>query len=106
LKIASKPIVSYLKKWDKTAARRPDIFVAISKEVQGRIKEYYGRDSMVIYPSVSLKGLETRDKGLGKKGEGKPYFLIVSRLSRFTKYKRIDLAIQVCNERKLPLKII
>jgi glycosyltransferase involved in cell wall biosynthesis len=40
------------------------------------------------------------------KGKTKPYFLIVSRLSKFTKYKRIDLAIQACNELKLPLKII
>src|ERR1700722_2502959 len=109
LKIASKPIVSYLKKWDKTAARRPDIFVAISKEVQGRIKEYYSRDSVVIYPSVDL-GLSGNGKGESLKSKNKkktsPYFLIVSRLSKFTKYKRIDLAIQACNERKLPLKII
>jgi len=44
--------------------------------------------------------------GQGKNKKEKPYFLIVSRLSKFTKYKRIDLAIQACNELKLPLKIV
>ncbi len=44
-KILSKPVVSYLKKWDKVAAKRPDYIIAISKEVKERIKKYYGRDS-------------------------------------------------------------
>jgi len=39
---------------DKVAAKRPDTFVAISKEVQDRIKTYYGRESVVIYPPVDL----------------------------------------------------
>src|SRR3989338_8390229 len=50
----SKPLVSYLRFWDKIAAQRPDAYIAISKEVQGRIKKYYGRESTVIYPSVTL----------------------------------------------------
>lgn len=106
LKFLASPTVSYLRKWDRVAASRPDTLVAISKEVQGRIKKYYGRDSVVIYPSVEIQGLETGDQGLGKNKKVKPYFLIVSRLSKFTKYKRIDLAIQACNELRLPLKII
>jgi glycosyltransferase involved in cell wall biosynthesis len=102
LRTAAAPTVSYLRKWDKVAAHRPDMLVAISREVQGRITKYYGRDSVVIYPPVELG---TREKGI-EKDKSKPYFLIVSRLSKFTKYKRIDLAIQACNELKLPLKII
>ena len=101
LKTVGKPAVTYLRKWDKVAAGRPDVFAAISKEVQGRIKKYYGRDSMIVYPPVSLVSKqESRSKNQGK------YFLIVSRLSKFTQYKRIDLAIEACNELKLPLKII
>ncbi len=105
LKMLATPAVSYLKKWDRVAANRPDQLVALSKEVQDRIKKYYGRDSVIIYPPVELSsGVERLDSSLHKKT--KPYFLIVSRLSKFTKYKRIDLAIQACNELKLPLKII
>lgn len=48
----TKPVVSYLRSWDKVAAQRPDYYLAISKEVQGRIKKYYGRNSMVIYPPL------------------------------------------------------
>lgn len=104
LRTAAAPAVSYLRKWDKVAAHRPDVLVAISQEVQKRIFTYYGRDSVVIYPSVELSQNQVaRSKYQGKK---KGYFLIVSRLSKFTKYKRIDLAIQACNELKLPLKII
>ena len=53
LRFFSKPVVSYLRKWDKIAAQRPDYFIAISKEVQNRIKKYYGRESEIIYPPLS-----------------------------------------------------
>lgn len=105
-KILSSPAVSYLRKWDRIAAKRPDQLVAISQEVQGRIKKYYERESVVIYPPVELAKETRRDSSFKKTKKIKPYFLIVSRLSKFTRYKRIDLAIQACNELYLPLKII
>lgn len=54
LRFLSKPVVAYLRTWDKIAAQRPDVYIAISKEVQGRIKKYYGRDSEVVYPPVEF----------------------------------------------------
>lgn len=105
----SKPVVSYLRTWDKIASSRPDLYFAISKEVQGRIKRYYDRDSKVIYPPVSLvqnlklKAQNNQRENLARKGAGSAYFLIVSRL---VPYKRVDLAIKACNKLKLPLKII
>jgi glycosyltransferase involved in cell wall biosynthesis len=103
-RMLSKPAVSYLRSWDKKAAHRPDEIVSISKEVQKRVKDYYGRDSMVIYPPVEL-GSSVQELGARQKKDS-GYFLIVSRLSKFTRYKRIDLAIEACNELKLPLKIV
>ncbi|MBU2632511.1 glycosyltransferase family 4 protein, partial [Patescibacteria group bacterium] len=44
------PFVNYLKKWDIAASKRPDVFIGISKEVKARIKKYYKRDSIIIYP--------------------------------------------------------
>ena len=105
-KILGSPAVSYLRKWDRIAAKRPDRLVAISQEVQGRIKKYYERESVVIYPPVELAKEIRQDSSFKKTKKIKPYFLIVSRLSKFTRYKRIDLAIQACNELHLPLKII
>lgn len=96
LRIISKPVVSYLRFWDKIAAQRPDSFIAISKEVQLRIKKYYKRDSILIYPPITLKNLISKDS----KGD---YFLVVSRL---VPYKRIDLAIKACRNLNLPLKIV
>ncbi len=101
LKTLTKPVVSSLRKWDKMAAHRPDMMIAISKEVQERIKNYYGRDSIIIYPPLNLgdsdQGLVVRTK------KTKPYFLVVS---RFVPYKRIDLAIDALSELGLPLKVI
>jgi glycosyltransferase involved in cell wall biosynthesis len=126
LRLISKPAVWYLKFWDKIAAQRPDAFIAISKEIQLRIKKYYGRQSSLVYPPVTFDArkwnlevrtlkLENRSlihpqissvKGLAssfKPQASKDYFLIVSRL---VPYKKIDLAIKTFNKLKLPLKII
>ncbi len=102
-KLLSKPAIERLRKWDKIAAHRPDVMVAISEEVRGRIKKYYGRESVVIYPPVSLASSGKQPPSRKKKND---YFLIVSRLSKFTRYKRIDLAIEACNELQVPLKIV
>ena len=94
LRMAAKPAVSYLRYWDKIAAQRPDVIVAISLEVQKRIKKFYGRGSEMIYPPVDLKKFERR------KGN---FFLVVSRL---IPYKRVDLAIEAFNELGFPLIIV
>jgi len=98
LKLFSRPAVSYLRKWDSIASVRPDIMIAISKEVQRRIYTYYKRKADIIYPPLpfddDLKPLSI------KKGA---YFLVVSRL---VPYKRIDLAIKACNILSLPLVIV
>lgn len=105
LRIISYPMVWYLRRWDKKAAKRPDIMVAISKEVQKRIKRYYKRDVQVIYPPVQIP--HAKFQVLSKRSkypiQNFQYFLVVSRL---VPYKRIDLAIKAFNELQLPLKII
>lgn len=98
----TKPIVSYLRKWDRIAAQRPDMYISISKEVQKRVQQYYQRDSVVLYPSAGAEQAAPAKKSQSKE----EYYLVVSRLSHFTKYKRIDLAIQACNELGVPLKVI
>ena len=106
LKLLSKPAVGYLRFWDKIAAQRPDRYIAISKEVQGRIIKYYGRESTVVYPPLALNPKsETRNpkQFQNTKSKIQNYFLIVSRLVR---YKKIDLAVKAFNKLKLPLKIV
>lgn len=105
LKIMSFPVVWYLRKWDIIAAQRPDVMVAISETVRERVRTYYKRDSVVIYPpsQLTIKKPGTKEK-IDTSGNG--YFLVVSRLSKLTAYKRVDIAIQACNRLKLPLVIV
>lgn len=111
-RVLSNPIISYLRTWDKVVAQRPDVYIAISKEVQERIKKYYGRESEVIYPPVDTafsslaSSVQFRNKKLNANkldAKRSSYFLIVSRL---VPYKRIDIAIQAFNKLRLPLKIV
>lgn len=100
------PIVFVLRLWDRKAASRPDAYIAISKEVQKRIKKYYKKDAVVIYPPLNINGKvykkerrEVKSKNISQQG----YFLVVSRL---VAYKRVELAIEAANALQLPLKII
>lgn len=107
LRFIAKPVVLYLRAWDKIAAQRPDRFIAISQEVKKRIKKYYNKDSEVIYPPLSLSStdysLQPNKKAVVGSPSSESYFLIVSRL---VPYKRIDIAVKAFNKLKLPLKII
>lgn len=90
-----KPILAILRRWDYQAAQRVTHFLAISRDIQTRIKTFYQRDSEIIYPPVDCSRFTpapTHDS----------YFLVVSRL---IPYKRIDLAVEACTQRGLPLWI-
>lgn len=90
-----KPIINYLKDWDKKAAKRPDLFIAISNTVKERIKRYYKRDSLVVYPPVDLSIFKNVRNT--KKSDS---YLIVSRL---VKHKMVELAVDCFNN--LPYKL-
>lgn len=102
----SKPIVNYLRSWDKIAAQRPDVIVAISTEVKRRIKKYYNRDSIVVYPLIGLQTTAYRlqpKEAVVRSPKAVSYYLIVSRL---VLYKRIDLVINVFNKTKKKLIVV
>ncbi|HBT92208.1 MAG: Glycosyl transferase group 1 [Parcubacteria group bacterium GW2011_GWD2_43_10] len=88
-------VLNYLRQWDYIASQRVDYFVANSQFVAKRIKKYYGRDSVVIYPPVDTAATDLV--------EPQDYFLLISRLRP---YKRVDLAIKAFNKLGIPLKII
>ncbi len=92
-KTITRPIIRILRNFDRYAAKRPDVMIAISTEVKKRIKKYYHRNSEIVFPPVDVK------KGRLKPGK---YYLLVSRLDYG--YKKVDLAIQTFN--KLGKKLI
>ncbi|OGM74438.1 hypothetical protein A2382_00880 [Candidatus Woesebacteria bacterium RIFOXYB1_FULL_38_16] len=98
LRILSQPAISYLRKWDIAASRRPDVMIAVSSVVQNRIKQYYDRDSVVVHPPVDYLNFSDSNKK-----KNKDYYLLVSRL---VPYKRNDLAVRAFNELGLPLVVI
>ncbi len=89
-------IFPYLRRWDLDAASRVDYFIANSKGVAERIKKYYNREAVVIYPPV-----ETDKFFISPEIED--YYVVIS---RFRPYKRVDLAIKTFNKLGIPLKII
>ncbi|MCQ8898528.1 MAG: glycosyltransferase [Hadesarchaea archaeon] len=69
---------------DGWAASRPDLLVANSRTVQERIRRYYGRSSVVVYPPVEVGKFKVR--------EGGDYFLAVERPSP---EKGIELLLEI-----------
>lgn len=88
-------MTNYLRVWDRCAADRVDLFVAISHHVAKRIRKYYRRDADVIYPPVNTSWLSISPAV-------EDYFLLAGRL---IPYKRADIVVEAFNRLGLPLKV-
>jgi glycosyltransferase involved in cell wall biosynthesis len=77
-----------LRTWDARTAHGPDLMLANSSYVQGRIRRIYGRDADVVFPPVAMEEMSfCADKD--------DYFVTASFLAP---YKRVDLVVQAFNE--------
>lgn len=97
-KLGLKILVNPLKRWDRRAAKRPDYMIANSSHTQAMIKRYYRRDSDIIFPPVEVSRFKLKGEPPLRHG-----FVTAGRQ---TPYKKIDLAIQACDELKVPLIVI
>ena len=87
-------LVPKQRKLDLQAASQVDVFIANSTETQKRIKRYYNRSSMIIYPPVDTKRFTpARNR--------EDYYVTIGRQ---LPYKRYDLAVQAAT--KLNKKLI
>ena len=77
-----------LREWDVRSSDRVNFFIANSRNVADRIRQYYRRPADVIHPPVNVDQFLVSEKDEG-------YYLIVSAL---VPYKRVDLAIEAFNE--------
>lgn len=93
-------MIGPLQRWDRRAARRPDFLIANSTHTQAMIKRYYRRDSEVIAPPVETERFKTDGRSQAPPRHG---FVVAGRQ---TPYKRFDLAIEACDELKIPLVVI
>src|SRR5437660_1080337 len=70
----ARPLLDRLREWDRASSYRLTHFIAISRAIQRRIRECYGRDSTVIYPPVDV------DYYQPAKVQREDYYLVVSAL--------------------------
>jgi glycosyltransferase involved in cell wall biosynthesis len=90
------PVLSWLRTWDRLAAERVDVFIANSETVKKRIKKYYGKESIVLYPPVDVEKFRVSTS------PEKKYFLAGGRL---VGYKRFDIIVDAFTKLGKPLII-
>jgi glycosyltransferase involved in cell wall biosynthesis len=92
---ALKPLVGVMRRWDANAARRADLYIAISSAVRDRIKRWYGLDAPVVYPPVDVDRFRPSERG--------ERLLVVSRL---LPYKRVDLVVDAATRIGVGLDVV
>ncbi len=97
VELGLRPMIAMMKRWDYAAAQRVSHFIAISTDIQQRIKTYYNRDSDIIFPPVDTSRFQPVPQD-----DVEDYYLVVSRL---VPYKQIQLAVQAATELGVPLKV-
>lgn len=81
--------------YDFEVSQRPDILIGNSENIKSRIKKFYRRDSVVIYPPVDLSEIK-----LQKKKED--FYLVLNRLVRG---KGTEMIVEAASKLGIPLKI-
>ncbi len=92
---ALRPLVGAWRNWDRTAAGRADLYIAISHEVRKRILKTYGVDAPVVYPPVDVARFRASERG--------QRLLVVSRL---LPYKRVDAIVDVASMAGIGLDVV
>lgn len=88
-------LVPRQRKLDLEASQNVDVWIANSTETQKRIKQYYGRTSTVIHPSVETNRFTpARERG--------DYYVT---MGRQLPYKRYDLVVEACTKIGVNLKV-
>ncbi|MGB9637381.1 MAG: glycosyltransferase, partial [Microgenomates group bacterium] len=88
----------FMRLYDFRQAQKVDFFIANSREVQGRIKKFYRRESVVINPPVEIPSIKKQVLSIKERDS----FVTGGRLER---PKNFDLIIKACNQLGVPLKI-
>ena len=95
---AAAPALDYLRSWDFAAGQKPDLILANSNFIAGKIKNYYQKDAKVLHPPVDLEKFYY-NPSIGKRG----FFLAIGRLMH---YKKFDFIIKAFKRLDLPLVVV
>ncbi|MFN8434406.1 MAG: glycosyltransferase [Anaerolineales bacterium] len=96
IRLAANGTLSLLRRWDVSASARSDSLIANSQWTAAHIREAWGRDSQVIYPSVDISRFMPSS-------QRESYYLLVSRL---VPYKMGIEIVKAFNSLGLPLIIV
>jgi glycosyltransferase involved in cell wall biosynthesis len=92
-----KPLLQWVKWYDRATVKRVDLFIANSNYVAERVRRCYGREAAVLPPPVNLSRFANARR------EPEDWFLVLSALAP---YKRVDQAIRACANLGRWLKIV
>ncbi len=84
-----------IRRWDLSASRRVNAYIAISKLGRERIRRCYGRDAAIVHPPV-----ETHRFLPGEPGDS---LLVVSELVR---HKRVHVALEAARRARVPIRVV
>jgi glycosyltransferase involved in cell wall biosynthesis len=96
-RLLARPLLAWLRRWDRATASRVTSYVAISRHVQDRIERFYQRDAAIIHPPVDLEQWTPDYR------KPQAFDLIASAL---VPYKKLDLAVTTYTRSGYPLKIV
>lgn len=83
----------FLRMYDFNQAQKVDVFVGNSREVVNRIRKFYRREAILVYPPIEMPEVKT------PKGN---YYLVLSRL---VGAKGVEMAIEAAQKEGFKLKI-
>jgi glycosyltransferase involved in cell wall biosynthesis len=89
------PLTGALRRLDRAAARRSDLFITNSRNVQERVARIYGVRAEVVFPPVDTARFAAQPRGER---------LLV--LSRLFPYKRVELVVSAANRAGLGLDVV
>ncbi|PID32320.1 glycosyl transferase family 1 [Candidatus Saccharibacteria bacterium] len=97
IRLALKLLVGPLRRLDRRAAQRPDLFIANSTHIQSDITTFYGRDSEVVHPPVQIERF-------GRDSSAERHGFVTS--GRIVPHKHVDIIVQACSQSALPLTVV
>ena len=93
--LAVRPALRSMRRADRAAALRADLYIAISLHVQRRIREAYGIEAPVVPPPVDVHRFTPRPRG--------ERLLVVSRLIA---YRRVDAIVRAATSAGIGLDVV
>lgn len=102
-KVAGESMNHFLRILDFNTSQNVDYFISNSEEVASRIRKFYRKDAVVIYPPVNVSKISTDLQQINTdKNQRKFYYLAGGRLARA---KGVDIIVEAFSSLGMPLKV-